>query len=71
MWQSFTSPALRIRVIGGRDDLEPGMRSLLEDAEALTAANTRLTLVVAFNYGARQELARAMCRIAVRLQVAP
>ena len=55
---------VRIRIIGGRDDLEPGIRSMLEDAERLTAANTRLTLVVAFNYGAQQELARAMSRIA-------
>jgi undecaprenyl diphosphate synthase len=29
------------------------------DAESLTAANTGLTLLVAFNYGARQELTRA------------
>lgn len=58
---------VRIKIIGGRDDLEPGIRSLLDDAETLTAANTRLTLIVAFNYGAQQELARAMTRIAGQL----
>src|SRR5262249_19850761 len=37
---------------------------LLDDAEEMTRANTNLTLVVAFNYGARQEIARAAKRIA-------
>jgi undecaprenyl diphosphate synthase len=58
---------VRIKVIGGRDDLDPGIRYLLEDAENLTAANDRLTLVIAFNYGSRQELARAVARIAARI----
>lgn len=55
---------VKIRIIGSRDDLETGMRDLLEDAERLTADNTGLTLVVAFNYGARQELTRAATRLA-------
>ena len=32
---------------------------MLEEAENLTRANTRLTLIVAFNYGSRQEIAAA------------
>jgi undecaprenyl diphosphate synthase len=40
------------------------VRSLLEEAEALTRDNKQLTLVVAFNYGSRQELARAARRMA-------
>jgi len=55
---------VRVRVIGERDDLDPDIRSLLEEAEQLTRGNTKLTLVVAFNYGARQEIARAMRRLA-------
>ena len=55
---------VKIKVIGGRDDLEPGIRALLTDAERLTRDNTGLTLVVAFNYGSRQELARAAARLA-------
>ena len=51
---------MRIRIIGEREGLEPDIRSMIEDAEELTARNTRLTLVVAFNYGGQQELARAM-----------
>lgn len=50
---------VRIRIIGGRDSLEPGIRGLLEEAEGLTRNNTGMTLVVAFNYGSRNEIVRA------------
>jgi undecaprenyl diphosphate synthase len=53
-----------VRVIGERDSLDPDIRRLLEEAEDLTRANTKLLLVVAFNYGARDEIARAVRRIA-------
>ncbi len=56
---------VRVRIIGERDDLSDDIRALLEEAEALTQANDGLTLVVAFNYGARQEIARAARRIAL------
>ena len=55
---------VRVRVIGERDDLSPDIRGLLEEAEDLTRDNDGLTLVVAFNYGARQEIARAARRLA-------
>jgi undecaprenyl diphosphate synthase len=55
---------VRVRVIGGRKALDPQIRSLLEHAEALTHHNTGLTLVVAFNYGGRQEIAAAARRVA-------
>jgi undecaprenyl diphosphate synthase len=55
---------VRVRIIGERDDLDPDIRRLLEEAEQLTHANRGLVLVVAFNYGARQEIARAARRVA-------
>ena len=55
---------VRVRVIGERDTLATDIRGLLEEAEDLTRANTGLTLVVAFNYGARDELTRAVRSIA-------
>ena len=58
---------VRVRVIGERDDLGRDIRGLLEEAEELTRANDGLTLVVAFNYGARQEIARAARRLAVEV----
>ncbi|GLI93796.1 isoprenyl transferase [Methylocystis echinoides] len=50
---------VRVRVIGARADLTPEIANLLREAEQVTQANTGLTLVVAFNYGARQEIAAA------------
>src|SRR6202040_3456477 len=47
---------IRVRVIGERDDLAPDIRRLLQEAEELTGNNDGFTLVVAFNYGARQEI---------------
>ncbi|WP_417669006.1 isoprenyl transferase [Roseibium sp.] len=55
---------VRIRVIGDRDDLESGIRQLLVDAEDLTRNNTGMTLVVAFNYGSRNEITRAVRALA-------
>jgi len=55
---------VRVRVIGERDGLAPDIRRLLEEAEDLTRGNDGLTVVVAFNYGARQEIARAAQRVA-------
>jgi undecaprenyl diphosphate synthase len=59
---------VKVRVIGERRDLDPEIRRLLEDAEELTRDNTKLVLVVAFNYGARQEIARAAARLAAEVK---
>ncbi len=53
-----------VRIIGERDDLAQDVRALLEEAEDLTRDNRKVTLVVAFNYGSRQEMARAARRLA-------
>jgi len=55
---------VRVRVVGERADLEPEIRRLLEEAEELTKSNSGLLLVVAFNYGARDEIVRAARQIA-------
>jgi undecaprenyl diphosphate synthase len=55
---------IRVRVIGERVGLDPDIGRLLVEAEELTKNNGGLTLVVAFNYGARQEIVRAARRIA-------
>jgi undecaprenyl diphosphate synthase len=58
---------VHVRVIGERADLTPDILQLLEEAEHLTRDNDKLTLVVAFNYGGRQEIARAAQRLAVQV----
>jgi undecaprenyl diphosphate synthase len=58
---------VRVRIAGDRDSLEPDIRLLLTEAEALTKANTRQTLIVAFNYGSRQEIAAAARSLAAEV----
>jgi undecaprenyl diphosphate synthase len=55
---------VRVRIIGERAGLQKDIRSLLEEAEHLTVDNQSLTLVIAFNYGARDEIARAARKVA-------
>jgi undecaprenyl diphosphate synthase len=55
---------VRVKVIGARDKLAADVAALLVEAEELTQGNAGLTLVVAFNYGARQEIAAAARRLA-------
>jgi undecaprenyl diphosphate synthase len=55
---------VRVRIVGEREGLAPDIARLLTEAEELTKENDRLTLVVAFNYGARQEIVRAVRRVA-------
>src|SRR5690606_635078 len=55
---------VRVRIIGERAGLEPDIATLLEEAEALTINNRETNLVIAFNYGGRDEIARAARRIA-------
>jgi undecaprenyl diphosphate synthase len=55
---------VRVRIIGEREGLEPDICALLKEAEDLTRDNDRMHLIVAFNYGSRQEIARAAQRLA-------
>lgn len=55
---------VKIRIIGEREGLAPEIVALLEEAETTTVGNTGLILAVAFNYGSRQEMTRAMRRLA-------
>jgi undecaprenyl diphosphate synthase len=51
---------VRIRFIGRRDRVPTRVRRRMEEAEALTAGDTRMTLAVALDYGGRDELTRAV-----------
>jgi undecaprenyl diphosphate synthase len=55
---------IKIRVIGTREGLERDLLRLIDDAVDLTKDNTSLNLTIAFNYGGRDEIARAARRIA-------
>jgi undecaprenyl diphosphate synthase len=53
---------VRMRFIGRREGLDAGLLEQIDWAEALTAANTRITMFVAFNYGGRAEILDAARR---------
>lgn len=55
---------VRIRIIGDKTNLSGDILPLLLEAEETTRANTGITLVIAFNYGARDEIARAARKLA-------
>ena len=55
---------VRIRIIGSRADLDNDIQRMLDDAVELTKENSALNLTIAFNYGSRNEIARAATRIA-------
>jgi undecaprenyl diphosphate synthase len=55
----FASNNVRLKIIGNFKALAPDIVTLIEDAMARTAGNTRTTLVVALNYGSQDELVRA------------
>ncbi len=55
---------VRVRIIGEREGLQRDIVRMLEECEQLTLHNTAMTLVVAFNYGGRDEIAAAARAIA-------
>jgi len=55
---------VRIRIIGERDNVDPELLALIDEARELTRENQSLTLVIAFNYGSRAEIAKAARRLA-------
>ncbi len=49
----------RVVIIGDRDNLSMDLKALVGRTEKETRDNTRFVLVIAFNYGGRDEIARA------------
>ncbi|MHC1548984.1 isoprenyl transferase [Phyllobacterium sp. K27] len=54
---------VRVRIIGEREGLAKDILGLLTEAETLTQKNQGLTLVIAFNYGSRNEITRAVKKL--------
>ncbi len=50
---------VRMRFIGQREGIPPELAERMDWAEGVTAANRRITLFVAFNYGGRAEIVDA------------
>ncbi len=59
---------VRITVIGKRSDLPADILKMIEEAETLTVKNRALQLIFAFNYGARDEIVRAVRAVATEVK---
>jgi undecaprenyl diphosphate synthase len=59
---------VRVRIAGRREGLSADLTEIITRAESRTADNDRFHLTIAFNYGGRDEIARAARRLAERVQ---
>ena len=55
---------VRLKFIGDRSKLDPELLPLLDEALRQTKDNKTITLVIAFNYGGRSEIVRAVKKLA-------
>ena len=55
---------MRVRVIGEKSRLADDIREAIEELERVSAGNTGLNFTIALNYGSRDEMVRAMRRMA-------
>ena len=67
----FVANNVKLRIIGNYQALAPDLVALIEDALAKTAHNDGTTLVIALNYGAQDEIARAAAKAAARGAITP
>jgi len=65
---SLHEQGVRIRIIGGNENLDNEVIELIAKAQSLTQNNTGTTLIVAFNYGSKQEIADAVHKIAIAVR---
>jgi undecaprenyl diphosphate synthase len=63
---ALKAEGVRIQFVGNRAALSDKVRAGLAQAEAATAANTRLQFNVCFNYGGRWDIAQAAAKLAAR-----
>jgi undecaprenyl diphosphate synthase len=66
--QKLHRNGVRLRIIGDREAFAPVLREKIAEAEAMTAANTRLQLVIAANYGGRWDITQAARKLAEQVQ---
>ncbi len=59
---------IKIIVSGNLDNVEERLKNKIKQVEELSKNNTKLTLNVAFSYGARQEIVDAVKKIAVAVK---
>lgn len=65
---SLHKQGARLLVIGDRHRLAPDIVAAIEDAERKTAANTKITVVLALSYGGRAEIVDAARALVTQVQ---
>ncbi|MEO9600436.1 isoprenyl transferase [Parasphingorhabdus sp.] len=66
--EEFVENGVRLKVIGNYKALDTDIVEMIDEAIEKTAGNTKMTLAVALNYGAQDELLRATHYIAAATQ---
>jgi undecaprenyl diphosphate synthase len=66
--EEFVENGIKLKVIGNYKGLEPDIVKLIEGALDRTAGNDRMTLAIALNYGAQDEIIRAVQTIVSAVQ---
>lgn len=59
---------VRLKVVGDRTGFSNELQQLMLKAEELTANNTKTTLVIAANYGGRQDITQAARQLALQVE---
>lgn len=59
---------IRLRVMGDTSAFSERIQTLIQDAEALTENNTRMTLVIAANYGGQWDITQAAQKLAIAVK---
>ena len=62
--KTANSENIRIKMLGDREGLSEGLLKKIDNTIEMTKNNTGLTLNIAFNYGGRDELVKAVKKIA-------
>lgn len=58
---------VRVKIIGREENVPEDILNLLDEAQNLTRDNTGQTLIIAFNYGGRDEITDAVKRISANI----
>ena len=66
--EEFVQNGVRLKVIGNYKALDSDIVAMIDNAIERTAGNSKMTLAVALNYGAQDELLRAARHIASRVK---
>jgi undecaprenyl diphosphate synthase len=66
--EEFVKNNIQLRVIGDRTRIDAKLQDKIDQVQQLTAKNTGLTLIIAFNYSGRWDILQAMRTLSQKVQ---